>query len=137
MFSGAEQSCTCEGEGYIWDSQTKTCKNPEGKEGAVKTCVCANGYSWDGGEKGTKQCVPTSGTQPPVPPPATNPVAAAMAAEPATAAPAAAMGPVTSTAPMTTPGAVQDMVATAPAMSVPMEGGVQPGAGSASMPTPL
>jgi hypothetical protein len=135
MFSGAEESCTCEGEGYIWDGDTKICKNAEGKEGTVKTCVCANGYSWDGGEKGTKQCIPTSGTQPPVPPPTTNPVAAAMVAAPPTAAPAVAMGPVTSTAPMTTPGAAQAMATAAPpSMSIPVTGGVQPGAGSMSMP---
>lgn len=79
MFSGAEVACTCENSAAIWDAQSKTCKDAVGNPaGAVKTCTCANGYAWDGGDKGKKQCVPTSGSQPPVPPPATNDVAAAL-----------------------------------------------------------
>jgi len=136
MFTGAEESCVCEGSGFVWDRQSKTCKNAEGQSGAVKTCTCANGYSWDGGEKGTKQCVPTSGMQPPVPPPVEMPSVAPIPAAPETTAPATSTGPVTSTAPMTTPGAAQAMVASAPP-APPVTGGVQPGAGSASMPTPL
>jgi hypothetical protein len=74
MFSGAEQSCTCETPDAVWDVQSKTCKDASGMPaGPVKTCSCANGYAWDGGEKGTKQCIPVSGTQPPVPPPAEMP----------------------------------------------------------------
>lgn len=135
MFSGAEENCVCEGEGFVWDKEAKTCKNAEGKTGAVKSCSCANGYSWDGGEKGTKQCVPTSGTQPPVPPPVAMPGVEAMPAAPPTTAPATSTGPVTSTAPMTTPSAVQDMVASAPP-APPVVGGVQPGAGiTASVPS--
>ncbi len=132
MFTGAEETCVCEGSGYIWSKEEKQCKNAEGKVGTVKTCTCANGYSWDGGEKGTKQCVPTSGMQPPVPPAVVAPIPGA----PETTAPAVSTGPVTSTAPMTTPSAVQAMVSSAPP-APPVTGGVQPGAGSASMPTPL
>ena len=135
MFSGAEENCVCEGTGYVWDKESKVCKNAEGKTGTVKSCSCANGYSWDGGEKGTKQCVPTSGTQPPVPPP--MPSVEPIPAVAPTTAPATSTGPVTSSAPMTTPSAVQAMVASAPP-TPPTVGGVQPGAGvTASVPTPL
>lgn len=86
MFSGAEQTCTCETSGAIWDTQTKTCKDANGNAaGPVKTCTCTNGYAWDGGEKGTKQCIPATANQPPVPPPAENPVAAALDAQAAAA----------------------------------------------------
>lgn len=79
MFSGAEVACTCENSAAIWDAQSKTCKDAAGNPaGAVKTCTCANGYAWDGGEKGKKQCIPVTSNQPPVPPPADNPVAAAL-----------------------------------------------------------
>ena len=126
MFSGAETSCTCEGGSeYTWDAAAKKCKTKDGKEGAVKSCVCASGYAWDGGEKGTQQCVPVSGTQPPIPTPTNNPVAEAIASA-TTAAPAVSTGPITSSAPMTTPGAAADMAAGAvPSGS---SGGVQPGA---------
>jgi hypothetical protein len=71
MFSGAETACVCENSAASWDAQSKTCKDANGNPaGAVKTCTCANGYAWDGGEKGKKECLPVSGTQPPVPPPA-------------------------------------------------------------------
>ena len=76
MFSGAETACTCENTAAIWDSQSKTCKDANGNPaGPVKTCTCANGYAWDGGEKGKKECIPVTDTQPPVPPPAENPMA--------------------------------------------------------------
>lgn len=132
MFSGAETSCTCEGGSeYTWDATTKTCKNKEGKEGAVKTCTCASGYAWDGGEKGTRQCVPVSGTQPPIPAPASNPVAEAIASSTtAAAAPAVSTGPVTSSAPITTPGAAAEMAAGAVPGDASM--GVQPGATTTS-----
>ena len=133
MFSGAEETCVCEGSGYVWDRTSKVCKNVEGQTGVVKTCTCANGYSWDGGEKGTKQCVPTSGNQPPVPiMPAVEPTPAVGEAT----APAMSNGPVTSTAPMTTPGVAQQMAMSAPP-SMPVAGGVQPGSGMTSSPTPL
>jgi hypothetical protein len=119
MFSGAETTCLCEGDGYSWDPATKKCKDKDGKEGTVKSCVCASGYAWDGGEKGTRQCVPVSGEQPPVPVPAVNPVVSM--------APAESTAPVTSSAPMTTPGAAADMASGATPM-VPETTGVQPGA---------
>lgn len=134
-FSGAEDTCLCAGEGYKWDAASKTCKNAEGKTSEVTSCTCISGYSWDGGPKGTKQCVPTSGEQPPLPMTAPPPVESAP-----TAAPAVSTGPVTSTAPMTTPSAVQDMVASAgPQMPPSAPGGVQPtvGAGTASVPAPM
>lgn len=136
-FSGAEQTCLCEGEGYTWDAATKKCKNAEGKEGTVKSCTCISGYSWDGGPKGTKQCVATSGEQPPLPIPTTNPVAEALQSAEG-AAPAVSTGPVTSSAPMTTPSAVQDMVVSA-GPQMPASGGVQPtlGAGVSSSPAPM
>lgn len=138
MFSGAEETCVCEGSGYVWDAGSKTCKNAEGTTGTVKSCTCANGYSWDGGEKGTKQCVATSGVQPPIPiMPTPPPAVSAIPATPETTAPAVSTGPVTSSAPMTTPSAVQAMVSSA-VPSMPAPGGVQPGAGmTASIPTPL
>jgi hypothetical protein len=82
MFSGAETACTCETPGAIWDAQSKTCKDATGNAaGPVKTCTCSNGYAWDGGEKGKKECIPVTSNQPPVAPPADNPVAAALDAE--------------------------------------------------------
>jgi len=124
----------CAGEGYTWDAASKKCKNAEGKEGEVTSCTCISGYSWDGGPKGTRQCVPSSGTQPPLPP--TPPIEAVTSAP--MAAPAVSTGPVTSTAPMTTPSAVQDMVVSA-GPQMPSSGGVQPtvGAATASTPAPM
>jgi hypothetical protein len=116
MFSGAETSCLCEGEGFTWDPVTKKCKDNEGKEGTVKSCVCASGYAWDGGEKGTRQCVPVSGEQPPVPAPEGNPVAESIG-------------------PITTPGAAAEMAASATPSAEP-QGGVQPG-GTSSTPAAL
>lgn len=138
MFSGAEDTCICEGEGFTWDKSVRKCRNAEGKDGTVKSCTCIAGYSWDGGPKGTQECVPTSGMTPPVDMPADNPVASALEAETA-AAPAVSTGPATSTAPMTTPGAVQDMVSTTTAPGAPDAGGVQPTAsgGTASTPAPM
>jgi len=135
-FSGAEDTCICEGEGYTWDPATKKCRNSDGKEGAVKSCTCVSGYSWDGGPKGTKQCVPTSGETPPVAMPSENPVADALQSA-MNAAPAVSTGPATSSAPMTTPGAVQDMVASPSAPASPPTAGVQPSTGSASTPAAM
>lgn len=127
MFSGAETACTCENPEAIWDAQSKTCKDATGKEaGAVKTCTCANGYAWDGGEKGKKECIPVSGTQPPVPPPAVSPMT------PAGGAPTTGGTTAPSAPPMTTPGAAQE--AAASAVPPPPMGGVQPGAGTSSVP---
>jgi len=133
MFSGAEVACTCENSAAIWDSQSNTCRDAAGNvAGLVKTCTCANGYAWDGGEKGKKECIPVTTNQPPVPPPAETPTASALAA-----GSTLAMGPTAggttapSTPPMTTPGAAQEAAATA--MPSPPSGGVQPsGAGATS-----
>lgn len=135
MFSGAEQTCTCETPDAIWDPTSKTCKDASGKvAGPVKTCTCSNGYAWDGGEKGKKECVPVTATQPPVPP-AANPVADALAAGSTLGgAPTTGGTPGPSTPPMTTPGAAQEAAASTP--PPPPTGGVQPGAGSASGPAP-
>lgn len=130
-FSGAEDTCLCEEDGFTWDGATKTCKNAEGVPGKVKSCTCIAGYSWDGGEKGSQQCVPTSGEQPPIPVPPTNPVVTAMEAASPSAAPAVSAGPVTSNAPMTTPSAAQAMVTSAPPMPMVPTSGVQPTVGPA------
>jgi hypothetical protein len=129
MFSGAEATCTCKAGGDLWDPETKTCKSPEGKVGEVAACACSSGYAWDVAKK---ECVAVTDNQPPVPP-AAPPTVEPTPAERSTVAPATSTGTTTSSAPMTTPGAVQDMVATAPAMP-PQAGGVQPGAGMTSVP---
>ena len=131
MFSGAETTCTCENSTATWDATSKTCKDATGNDaGGVKSCICANGYAWDGGEKGTKQCVPSSGTQPPVAPPASNPAAAALAAGTTlgASAPAVAGPAAPSAVPMTTPSVTPPPAAPATAAV----GGVQPGAGTSS-----
>ena len=133
MFSGAETACTCENPTATWDATSKTCKDATGNDaGGVKSCICANGYAWDGGEKGTKQCVPTSGTQPPVPPPATNPAAPAAGTTLGASAPATAGPAAPSSVPITTPGVTPPPSAPAE----PASGGVQPGAGTTSSAAP-
>lgn len=131
MFSGAESSCTCETSGAIWDAQSKTCKDANGNAaGPVKSCTCANGYAWDGGEKGKKECIPVTDAQPPVPP-MTDALAAGSTL---------AMGPTTggtaapSTPPITTPGAAQEAAATAP--PPPPMVGAQPSAPGAMSSVP-
>jgi hypothetical protein len=146
MFSGAEQTCTCEMPGATWDPESKTCKDSTGQPaGPVKSCTCTNGYAWDGGEKGKKECVPVTTEQPPVP---TGPVPmpANPAADPAdalaagtsmgAAAPAVAGPAAPSTPPVTTPGAAAEMAAmpAVPATTEMFYGGVQPGAGAVSGP---
>lgn len=136
MFTGAEQTCTCELPDATWDPQSKTCKNSSGQPaGAVKTCTCANGYAWDGGEKGRKECIPVTTEQPPVPP-ATNPMAEELAAGTSMGAAAPAMpGPAApSTPPATTPGAAAEMAAGTPPVGESFYGGPQPGAGTVSGP---
>ena len=136
MFSGAETACVCETADAVWDAESKTCKDASGKPaGGVKTCTCANGYAWDGGEKGTKQCVAVSGTQPPVPPPTENPTVQAIAGG-MSGAPATGGTPAPSAPPMTTPGAAQQM-ATSSATPMPPSAGVQPGAGATSGPATM
>lgn len=131
MFSGAETACVCENSAAIWDAQSKTCKDASGNPaGAVKTCTCANGYAWDGGEKGKKQCIPVTTDQPPVAPPAANPAADALAAGSTLGSgPTTGGTPAPSTPPMTTPGEAQQMAATAPPAE-PTMGGVQPSGGA-------
>jgi hypothetical protein len=146
LFSGAEQTCTCEMPGATWDPESKTCKDSTGQPaGPVKSCTCTNGYAWDGGEKGKKECVPVTTEQPPVP---TGPVPmpANPAADPAdalaagtsmgAAAPAVAGPAAPSTPPVTTPGAAAEMAAmpAVPATTEMFYGGVQPGAGAVSGP---
>jgi hypothetical protein len=147
MFSGAEQACTCEMPGATWDPESKTCKDSTGQPaGPVKSCTCTNGYAWDGGEKGKKECVPVTTEQPPVPTgpvpmpanPAADPVEDALAAGTSmgAAAPAVAGPAAPSMPPVTTPGAAAEMAAM-PAVPVTTEmfyGGVQPGAGAVSGP---
>lgn len=121
MFSGAEQACTCENSAAIWDSQSKTCKDATGKPaGPVKSCTCSNGYAWDGGEKGTKQCIPVTDAQPPVPPAESLPAGSTLGAGPITGGIAAP-----STVPMTTPGAAQEEAAKQQ-QTTTSSGGVQP-----------
>lgn len=124
MFSGAEQTCICEGSDFIWDSSVKKCKDATGKEGGIKSCTCANGYSWDTMKK---ECVVSSGTQPPI-----APVVTPVPGVPSTAAPAVSTGPVTSSAPMTTPSATQSMVMSTPP-SIPPSSGVQPNMSSSNV----
>lgn len=120
MFSGAEAECTCAGAGFTYDKASKKCKNEKGEEGVVMACTCASGYAWDVAKK---ECSPVTGDQPPLP-------VLPADASPAPAAPATSVSPVTSTAPMTTPGAAQEMASG----GVPQTptGGVQPGAGTIS-----
>ena len=144
MFSGAEVACTCESADATWDAQSKTCKTSSGTaSGGVKTCTCANGYSWDGGEKGTKQCVPTSSTQPPIPPPPVTPDASALLAglpppAPGTGTSLGASAPATdgkagaSEVPQTTGSAAGQALAGNTPLTTPATGGVQPGAGTSS-----
>ena len=144
MFSGAEVACTCESPDATWDTQAKVCKTSTGTpSGGVKTCTCANGYSWDGGEKGTKQCVPASSDQPPIPPPPPTPETAALAAglPPPEAGPGTTLGasaPATdgtaapSAVPQTTGSAAGQALAGSTPVTTPAAGGVQPGSGTTS-----
>lgn len=107
MFSGAEAQCTCEGNGFEYDTFTKKCMKGD-EEGTVAACSCASGYAWDVKKK---ECVVNSGTQPPVAPASPLPMPQPPTTE---AAPAVTTGATTSTAPATTPGATQEVVASTP-----------------------
>ena len=144
LFSGAEVACTCESPDATWDTQAKMCKTSTGSPaGGVKTCTCANGYSWDGGEKGTKQCVAASSDQPPVPPPEVTPAATALLAglPPPAAGTGTSLGasaPTTggtaapSAVPETTGSAAAQALAGSTSVASPATGGVQPGSGTTS-----
>jgi hypothetical protein len=146
MFSGAEVACTCESPDATWDAQAKQCKTSTGTpSGGVKTCTCANGYAWDGGEKGTKQCVASSDTQPPVPPPAMTPEAVALASglppveggagtSLGASAPATGGTAAPSAVPETTGSAAGQALAGSTSVATPASGGVQPGSGTTSTP---
>lgn len=106
-------TCTCE-TGFVYDSTIGKCKNPEGATKDPTACTCPSGYSYDAAKK---ECIPASVMTPPIsPPPSALPMA------PEAAAPAVSTGPVTSNAPMTTPGAAQAMAASAPPMTTPPPG---------------
>jgi hypothetical protein len=104
------QTCTCP-SGYVYDEASKKCRSATGQLKAPEFCPCPSGYFWDAV---AGECKASSPETPTVVPVATS-----------TNAPAVSTGPVTSTAPMTTPSATQDAVAN---MAAPpaMMGGVQP-----------
>jgi hypothetical protein len=136
MFSGAEAACTCEDSAAIWDPQSKTCKDASGNvAGPVKTCTCANGYAWDGGEKGKKECIPITSAQPPIPavlPPLPG-VEMGAGTTLGASAPTTGGTPSPSPVPETTGSAAAQTMAASPPLP-PAEGGAQPGAGATSGP---
>lgn len=116
-------TCTCDA-GFTYNDQLKTCMNDAGDSKPPVACTCPAGYAYD---TTTKECVEVSQMSEPVGP-TELPKPSGVEATPTlpdTVAPAASTGPVTSNAPMTTPSATQEMVATAqPAM--PDMAGPQP-----------
>ena len=104
------QTCTCP-SGYVYEESSKKCRSATGQLKAPEFCPCPSGFFWDAVAGECKASAPETPTVVPV---ATG-----------ENAPAVSTGPVTSTAPMTTPSATQDAVAN---MSAPpaMMGGVQP-----------
>lgn len=106
----ASSECTCP-SGYVYDPESKKCRNPKGELKSPEFCPCPSGFFWDAVNGECKASAPDTPTPVPV---ATS-----------TNAPATSMGPVTSSAPMTTPSAVQDAVAAMPPAPSTM-GGVQP-----------
>lgn len=104
------QTCTCP-SGYVYEESSKKCRSATGQLKAPEFCPCPSGYFWDAVAGECKASAPDTPTVVPV---ATG-----------ENAPAVSTGPVTSTAPMTTPSATQDAVAN---MAAPpaMMGGVQP-----------
>lgn len=115
IFEGMEnasESCTCPA-GYLYDAATKKCRNPKGETKAPEFCPCPTGYFWDVISGECKASSPETPTPVPV------------ATADTTKAPAVSSGPVTSSAPMTTPSAVQDAIANMTPPPATM-GGVQP-----------
>lgn len=100
-----EATCTCE-DGFTFDPVTKMCKNSQGAVKAPTACTCPTGYSYDATKKECTQTSSMAGPLPPTPEPTGDTTT--------TPAPAESTGPVTSTAPMTTPGAAQAMASTTP-----------------------
>lgn len=119
-------SCTCTGEGFVYDSSQKMCRNERGdlKEAA---CMCPAGYLYN---KESHKCIqrkvqveqelpmaaPVNPTAPPPEPPAEGPEPKESGA--ATETPAAAEKPAegfTNPMPLTTPGGAHDMVSQIPA----------------------
>ena len=124
-FTGAEKECTCKNpETFKWDNVIRKCRDSTGTEGEVESCACANGYTWDGGEKGRRECIPTSGNEPPIPPvipTEANTVAPPVEPVPSKKESTTESGPAPAekptnepTIPMTTPGAAQTTVSTSP-----------------------
>jgi len=109
--------CTCE-NGFNFDAATKKCVGAKGEVKDPVACTCPSGYSYD---SQTKECKQVSEMTEPVavPPP---PAPEATPSAPETAAPAQDTGVVTSTAPITTPGAAQSMAATTPPTAPPATG---------------
>ena len=115
IFEGMEnasESCTCPA-GYLYDAATKKCRNPKGETKTPEFCPCPTGYFWDVISGECKASSPETPTPVPV------------ATADTTKAPAVSSGPVTSSAPMTTPSAVQDAIANMTPPPATM-GGVQP-----------
>lgn len=101
--------CTCE-NGFNFDSATKKCVGSKGEIKDPVACTCPSGYTYDSQTKECKQVSEMTEAVPPPKPPAPE----ATPSTPETAAPAKDTGVVTSTAPITTPGAAQAMAASAP-----------------------
>ena len=100
--------CTCPSD-FIYNPATGLCKKADGSETAAPTtCACEPGFSYDVMAKECKQNSVMSSPLPPAPPESMETTS--------TAAPANAPPPPgpTSTAPVTTPGAAQDMATSTP-----------------------
>lgn len=105
------QKCKCP-SGFVYDEATKKCRNPSGQTKAPEFCPCPSGFFWD---VIASECKASSSETP-------TPVPVA-----GSAAPATSTGAVTSTAPMTTPSAVQDAIAQMNVAATPPPAtGVQP-----------
>ena len=105
--------CTCE-NGFNFDVATKKCVGSKGEIKDPVACTCPSGYTYDSQTKECKQVSEMTEAVPPAP--------EATPSTPETAAPAKDTGVVTSTAPITTPGAAQAMAATAPPAAPPATG---------------
>lgn len=102
----AATTCTCL-PGFTYDSTTKKCKNAEGLLKDPVACTCPSGYTYDAIKK---ECVVSSVMSEPIS--ATPPAVDAMPTDGGAPILLSATTP-SSTAPMTTPGAAQEMVESA------------------------